>query len=715
MARAVAAKDAKRIISEFSSVMSELSSVESETARLRSEIKESIQAILNAEAETILREIPIEELAKEKKGFKTKPLKDAGYTTLADINGIPPAKIGSIHGIGDDSAYVICNIVKSYTSKITHGIKLRISTDKKTEEKGKLLSLIMRYRGLLPLSKKCKQLYVSNRSRIEFTINDLKPATSGFTWLFKDADVKKKAEAAYGKLCALRESDFYKEAKEALFSVSLTGAVSPSQAWSDFSANSITYFNIIEEICPGILGNGDMLYGLPDELAAEIDKTEILTDGLTCTLRRYQEWGAKYVLHQGRALLGDEMGLGKTVQAIACMVSLKNAGGTHFAVVCPAGVLSNWCREITKHSNLSVIKIHGDGKDEALKNWVENGGVAVTTFETTPRFELAEGFRFSLLTVDEAHYIKNADTRRSTNVRRIAEYADRLLFMTGTALENNVDEMISLVEILQPAVARIIKSISFMSAAPQFREKIAPVYYRRRREDVLTELPELIQSQEWCELWPSEKKAYEQALRSNNFAQARRVSWNVGNLEVSSKAARLKEIVDEAALDGRKVIVFSFFLDTIASICEFLGDACVQPINGSVPPERRQEIIDEFEKREAGTVLPAQIQSGGTGLNIQTASVVVICEPQFKPSIENQAISRAYRMGQTRNVLVFRLLSENTVDERITELLEEKQAIFDAFADESEVAKESFEIDERSFRGIMESELQRVVDGESYA
>lgn len=95
-----------------------------------------------------------------------------------------------------------------------------------------------------------------------------------------------------------------------------------------------------------------------------------------------------------------------------------------------------------------------------------------------------------------------------------------------------------------------------------------------------------------------------------------------------------------------------------------LGKRCTNPINGSVTPQRRQEIIDEFDKAPAGTVLVAQIQSGGTGLNIQSASVVVLCEPQFKPSIENQAISRAYRMGQTRNVLVYRLLCEDTVDEK---------------------------------------------------
>ena len=107
-------------------------------------------------------------------------------------------------------------------------------------------------------------------------------------------------------------------------------------------------------------------------------------------------------------------------------------------------------------------------------------------------------------------------------------------------------------------------------------------------------------------------------------------------------------------------------------------------------------------------MLPAQIQAGGTGLNIQAASVVVICEPQLKPSIENQAISRAYRMGQARNVLVYRLLAEETIDERITDLLEEKLTVFNAFADESVIAKESMQIDEKNVKAIMEEETRRI-------
>ncbi len=313
-----------------------------------------------------------------------------------------------------------------------------------------------------------------------------------------------------------------------------------------------------------------------------------------------------------------------------------------------------------------------------------------------------------MLVVDEAHYIKNPEARRTVNTKKLCEKTDRILFMTGTALENNVDEMISLMSVLQPSVACSASRFASISSAPQFCNAIAPVYYRRRREDVLTELPELIESEEWCSLLPEEKAVYENTLRSDNYAAVRRVSWNAEDLSKSCKAILIKELIEDAAEDGRKIIVFSFFLDTIQRVKELFGDKCVQPINGSVSPNRRQEIIDEFEKSPAGTILPAQIQSGGTGLNIQSASVVIICEPQFKPSIENQAISRAYRMGQTRNVLVYRLLCENTVEERLMEVLKSKQAAFDAFADESAAAAESIEIDSKSFGNIIKDEIDRI-------
>ena len=189
----------------------------------------------------------------------------------------------------------------------------------------------------------------------------------------------------------------------------------------------------------------------------------------------------------------------------------------------------------------------------------------------------------------------------------------------------------------------------------------------------------------------------------------RRVSWrNPDYFNSSVKVQRLREIVDYATLEERKVIIFSFFLDTLEKVQTIFGQGCVGVINGSVPPAERQKIIDEFDAARPGTVLAAQIQSGGTGLNIQTASVVVICEPQYKPSVESQAISRAYRMGQTRNVLVHRLLCTNTIEERIMQILYEKQEEFNTFADDSAAARKDMELDNSTINSIMEDEIDRI-------
>jgi len=270
-----------------------------------------------------------------------------------------------------------------------------------------------------------------------------------------------------------------------------------------------------------------------------------------------------------------------------------------------------------------------------------------------------------------------------------------------------------LVSCLQPDIAKELESVKFLSTAEQFRQQLAPVYLRRTREDVLKELPDLIEKEQWCVLGEEEQSMYREAVLSENFMAIRQVSWHVSDLKTSSKAERLLELCDQAMEQKRKVIVFSFFRNTLNKVTELLGDRCMEPITGAISPQRRQEIVDEFGKAADGAVLVSQVQAGGTGLNIQSASVIIFCEPQIKPSIENQAISRAYRMGQVRDVLVYRLLADDTVDERILELLKNKQMQFDSFADESVVGEESLKPSEAEWISRMVAEeKQRLLEAQ---
>ena len=709
MARAFSAYDARSLLEEHADLQKKLKGTLLIPNRYISEITTAAEKLVVEEILKTLRGVPIEELNRDKLGIRVKALRDHGYYTISDIATASVNHLASIHGISKDTAYTICRLVQGFVNQARKNTKIKISLDNKSRAATELVKTIYKYRKLKPLVDYCKSLLQNVEEDIETYSDDLRPATRRIGWFFAFKETKQIAEEAYNKLLQLLSGTYGNNSRAALSEIiDISRETTEEDAWRDFQKNSVLFYNILEDIVPGVLGTDDSVYGLPEDLAREIQDQAYFPDGLLCQLRRYQEWGVKYILHQEKVLLGDEMGLGKTVQAIAAMVSLKNTGATHFLVVCPASVITNWCREIASKSKLRVLRIHGTGRASALRTWISTGGVAVTTYETTGIFNLEDGFKFSMLVVDEAHYIKNPEAHRTMNVKEISNHSERLLFMTGTALENRVDEMVALIGMLQPSVARRIQGMEFMSSAPQFRQRIAPVYYRRKREDVLTELPDKIEEKEWCTLLPEEEHIYENAILGKSYADARRVSWNVGDLHNSSKAKRMLELIDEATGDGRKIIVFSFFLDTIAKVKQLLGDRCLNPINGSVPPARRQEIIDEFDHAPAGTVLVAQIQSGGTGLNIQSASVVIICEPQFKPSIENQAISRAYRMGQTRKVLVFRLLCENTIDEKITAVLEEKQALFDAFADKSEAAQKSLDLDEKTFGNIIQEEIDRI-------
>lgn len=702
----------ERIIQFHQSLLQQIASTDMVGFRVKDQVTDAANRLLATEVLNLLKNIPVDELGRERTGIRFKALKDAGYSTVADVYCATRYNLASVFGISEDTASAIKRYAQQYAEQVKPGARIRLSVDNKTPEASALVVAIYEWRQRSAAIDELGKIRYNYSIDVDHGVKTIQQIGDGSSWLFTELAKKKQFISAFQHLSELMDGESVQNIQRLVHLLTDPLSVNPVQIWADFERNSIAYFNVLETLMPGVLGNNDTWFGLPEDLAREIQDECFFPDGLKCDLRRYQEWGVKYILHQERVLLGDEMGLGKTVQAIASMVSLRNTGATHFMVVCPASVVPNWCKEVVEKSKLRVTKIHGAGRMNAFKDWQKNGGVAVTNFETTAHLKMDEGFTFDMMIVDEAHYIKNAEARRSKNVTQIGEHTKRILFMTGTALENKVDEMISLVQVLQPTIASQLHRIAFMSSAPQFREKVAPVYYRRKREDVLTELPELIEYKEWCTMSPEETRIYESTVLYEHYMAVRRVSWNVDDLNDSCKATRMKDIIDEATDDGRKIIVFSFFRDTIAKISEFLGQRCLPAINGSLSPQRRQEIIDEFNNSAPGTVLLAQIQAGGTGLNIQSASVVIMCEPQLKPSIENQAISRAYRMGQARNVLVYRLLCEESIDERITALLEEKQAVFDAFADKSvsaaATAKEEINLDDKTMGKIIKEEIERI-------
>ena len=488
--------------------------------------------------------------------------------------------------------------------------------------------------------------------------------------------------------------------------------VADGNVWEDFLSRPSDYFGLLAELGFATEDTKKAHGDLPEEIIEAVRAQELLTDNIKASLRGYQSFAARFALVQDKVIIGDEMGLGKTVEALAVLAHLRSKGEHHFLVICPAAVVSNWVRETHRHTTLRAHRLHGPPHERrlALINWRRTGGVAVTTFDLLP------GALGSLrsdverlvvcVVVDEAHYVKNPRTKRANYTSAAIAAAPRALLMSGTPLENRVEEFRNIVSYIRPDLARTASEYS----AVQFRRQVAPVYLRRNQEDVLTELPELVEVDEWLGMSAADDARYRTAVLEGNFAAMRRAAMLSHD---SEKLARLREIVDEAEANERRVIVYSYFLDVLDLISAALPGQVFGPLTGKVAAPKRQQMVDEFSTAQHGAALVSQIVAGGIGLNIQAASVVVICEPQLKPTTESQAIARAHRMGQVHSVQVHRLLSEGCVDERVREILARKRAMFDEFArisDTADAAPEAVDISDAEIaREVVTAERLRIL------
>ena len=484
-------------------------------------------------------------------------------------------------------------------------------------------------------------------------------------------------------------------------------AATSGDPWEDFLTRPADYFALLAEL--GFITEDDeKTHGdLPTEIIEAVRDFELKGDYLTASLRGYQSFAARFALVQRKVIIGDEMGLGKTVEAIAALAHLRAKGEHNFLVVCPAAVVTNWVREVTAKSKLPAHRLHGPDRQWAAKNWERNGGVGVTTFETLRWLnDEVSTPALSCVVVDEAHYIKNPDALRTQRTSQLIGSCERAILLTGTPLENRLDEFRNLVGYLRPDL--VLDANEF--APKKFRRQVAPAYLRRNQEDVLTELPELVEVDEWMPMSGEDVAAYRAAVEQRNFMAMRQATMKQGLK--STKMQRLVEIVQEAEANGRRVVVFSHFLDVLRDIARHMPGRVFGPLTGSVAASQRQVLVDDFSAAKKGAVLVAQIVAGGVGLNIQAASVVVICEPQLKPTTEWQAIARAHRMGQLESVQVHRLLSEEGVDQRLREILATKKALFESFARESDMAAsapEAYDITEAELaRDIIASERERL-------
>ena len=687
----------------------QLKMLQNQLFSLRTQEKKNIQSIHDRCQEIVMdkvedeiRQIPITDLAKSFNRLPLQALYANHITTMYDLLKYNHRQLEALDGIGEETADKLMLALHRSTAAIKSQIHYRIDLEHLSDRDQKIMQEIYFYRYTKDNFSKLNTIYRETEHGIQEAYDNSGLIQNFIGWIFSGIKKKQKFLKAIEDVKYFNQSSYAETIKQFYDNCSALKEVDFETILQDYKENAIQYYTVIEKLAD-IEIKDDVDEDIDVSLLKQIQAIPLFLESFHTELRHYQEFGAKYILHQKRVLLGDEMGLGKTIQAIATMHHLHHEGHRYFLVICPASVLLNWKREVNKLTDMQAYILHGESFGD-YENWKSDGGIAIINYEGLDKIIFDKDFPLDMVVVDEAHFVKNKDAQRTRHTIRIIEQAEYALYMTGTAIENNVDEMWYLIECLNPSLANEIKGMKYLAKADLFRKKIAPVYLRRKRADVLMELPELTIHDEWCMMNDEEINSYRKAVESGNFMAMRRVSWNSLN---STKAERMVELCLQALSEGRKVVIFSYFLDTLSFVSDLLLGKALPVISGKLSLEKRQDILCQFEEPIA-RVLPIQIHAGGIGLNIQTAEIVILCEPQLKPSDEMQAISRIYRMGQVHHVFVYRLLSADTIDETLVKRLHDKQNIFDQFADESEMSEQLEQFEEADIQALIQNERKKL-------
>jgi superfamily II DNA or RNA helicase len=694
-------KAARAVVSDGRAVRAAIEAVLAAPGESRDVARQAYEAVRDQVVTEALDAMPVDRLRDLIPGKVTfAPLIDAGLETVGGVLAAGGEALRRIPRVRRRTAKRIMAAASQLRKTVEDGTRVRIDPDARSTEQTVLIAALRRYErarsalkgpDLSPLASEIGRrldpaAHGASRARMLFTFSGAKKqeARDGLGEL--DAILSSKPVATARKRLARAEAELEKAGKEQR----------ATRLWNDYLARPVTYNGLLIDVAELDPAREASQGFLPSDIAEQVRVLPLDQSLLKTRLRGYQAFGAKFALVQERVILGDEMGLGKTMQSLAAMCHLAAKGATHFLVVCPASVVINWTREVERHTLLEARRLHlpGARRQAAEQEWAANGGVAITTFEALRTMPEDLDVSVAMMVVDEAHYAKNPNALRTQAVSEWAARSRRALFLTGTPMENKVEEFRVLVGHLRPTVAENLDIADEAMDGTRFREQVAPVYLRRNAEDVLSELPDRLETQEWVALEGAAMRAYRKAVLEGNFMAMRRAAFEPGTVKGSAKLRRLVEIISEAADGGRKVIVFSYFRDVLETVSEVLpgrdgvpGMPVFGPLTGDIPPADRQAMVDELTNASGPAVLVAQIQAGGVGLNIQAASVIIITEPQLTPSIEEQAIARAHRMGQVRPVDVHRLLCEDSVDQRVLELLAAKREAFDEYARRSDMAK----------------------------
>lgn len=434
--------------------------------------------------------------------------------------------------------------------------------------------------------------------------------------------------------------------------------------------------------------------------------TTPLPDGLQAELRNYQVTGFRWLkmlshYHFG-GILADEMGLGKTLQAITYLLSEKQEGSKLQAlIVSPASLTYNWQQELKRFAPQLKTAVIGGNRNEREKLLAEPLDVYITSYASLRQdVDMYQNRPITHLILDEAQMVKNSTTKTAQALRSLQ--IDHRFALSGTPIENNLEELWSLFQMIMPG---------FFPSRPKFKElsaeavakMIRPFILRRDKKAVLKDLPDKLERNYYSALTEEQKTIYlaylrqmqeqisgmdSQAFRKNRIGilagltRLRQICCDprlfIEDYEgTSGKLEQVKDLVQAANENGRRILLFSQFtgmLDIIEGELAQMGLTSFY-LRGSTPPKDRIKMVDAFNAGEKDVFL-ISLKAGGTGLNLTGADTVILYDLWWNPAVEEQAAGRAHRIGQKKVVEVWRLIAEGTIEERIDLLQNEKRELF---------------------------------------
>ncbi len=459
--------------------------------------------------------------------------------------------------------------------------------------------------------------------------------------------------------------------------------------------------------------------------------------GFRGELRHYQEAGLGWLAYLGEigfgGCLADDMGLGKTVQLLALIERRREGARGPTLVVAPNTLIFNWQNEAARFTPAIDVHVHHGTARSKSKARIEDAGLVLTTYGTLRQdAHFLSKVHFDLVVLDEAQAIKNPRSQ-SAKAARLLD-AEQRVALTGTPIENRVEDVLSIFEFLNPgllegsrALRHLLEGSNDVESARLASRALGPFLLRRTKEEVLTELPAKSEQIVSCELGGPQRREYN-ALRDHFRAKVLGLIDEVGLKKAgmnvleallrlrqaachlalvdpshahtkSAKLETLLEMLAELRASGHKALVFSQFTSFLAHVKSALDAQSVSYAYLDGQTTARAGIVERFQSDPTQSVFLISLKAGGVGLNLTAADYVFLLDPWWNPAVERQAIDRTHRIGQTRSVTAYRLVARDTVEEKVLLLQDQKRALAEAL----------FEGSNASLRGLTRADLEAIL------